>query len=289
MLVDRGREAGISVTTSLPRPARTHRVPTRLGGLHVRETGAGPTALLWHGAFVDGTSWNRIVPALAMRRRLLIVDGPGHGHSDTLARRSSIDECVGVATELLDGLGVDTAVDWVGNAWGGHVGIELAAAHPGRVRSLVAIASPTEPPDEALRRRLGMLVPLIRLIGATGAVHRAILEAQLTSASRSDRVVRALVDDALARASPASLSRALASFVVDRDDSTPRLPAIGAPALFVASDDLGEWSPADAAAAADLARHAESVVVSGARTLVPLERPEILAEHILRLWSTTRP
>ena len=38
-------------------------VSTRLGPLHVRTTGAGPTALLWHSLFVDSTTWARDVPA----------------------------------------------------------------------------------------------------------------------------------------------------------------------------------------------------------------------------------
>lgn len=273
------------MTASLPRAVRTQRIPTRLGELHVRETGTGPVAVLWHGMFVDGTSWNRMLPALAMRRRLLIVDGPGHGRSDPLDRRSTIAECGVAAAELLASLEVDEPVDWLGNAWGGHVGIELAASAPRLVRSLVAVSSPTEPIGDELRRRITALVPALRLLGPIGPVRSAILDAQLTEKGRADRAVRVLVDDALDRARRAGLARAVRSFILDRGDATAQLPSISAPVLFVASDDRGEWSAADAAAAAALVRHGSHAVVPGARTLVPLEQPEALADHVLRFWS----
>ena len=42
----------------------------------------------------------------------------------------TLDDCVGAAVDVLDQLGIDEPVDWLGNAWGGHVGILFAAAHP---------------------------------------------------------------------------------------------------------------------------------------------------------------
>jgi pimeloyl-ACP methyl ester carboxylesterase len=48
------------------------------------------------------------------------------------------------------GIALDEAVDWVGNAWGGHVGILFAAVNPNRCRSLVTIGTPVHalPPAE---------------------------------------------------------------------------------------------------------------------------------------------
>ncbi|WP_394553695.1 alpha/beta fold hydrolase [Agromyces sp. MMS24-JH15] len=66
---------------------------------------------------------------------------------------------------------------------------------------------------------------------------------------------------------------------------TDRLSDIRVPSLFVASDDRGDWSPADAQRTASLAPGAQMVTVAGARTLVPLEQPAQLAEAILGFWD----
>lgn len=46
------------------------------------------------------------------------------------------------AVTVLDALGLQEPVDWVGNAWGGHVGVVFAAVHAQRCRSLVVIGAP---------------------------------------------------------------------------------------------------------------------------------------------------
>jgi pimeloyl-ACP methyl ester carboxylesterase len=273
------------VPASLPLDSRSLRVATRLGELHVREIGDGPAAVLWHGIFADGSVWNGMLSALSIGRRLIVVDGPGHGRSEPLAHRTPLDACVPAAVDLLDGLGVRGPVDWLGNGWGGHVGIAFAAAEPARTRSLTAVSSPTEPIDETQRRRIRRFELLLQLVGATGSVREAILESQLSDPSRLAPATRAVLDDALARMDRAGISRAVKSFVLDRPDLTRRLPAVAAPALFVATDDRPEWGAADAAAAAAVARDGRSALVAGARTLVPLERPDALAEQVLRFWS----
>ena len=99
-------------------------IDTRVGRLRVTDTG-GPsaTALLWHSLFVDERSWERMLRPLADRRRLVVVTGPGHGASGDPGRRYTLDECAAAAAEVLDARGVVEPVDWVGNAWGGHVGV----------------------------------------------------------------------------------------------------------------------------------------------------------------------
>ena len=42
-------------------------VPTCLGELHVRRTGTGPPAVLWHSLWVDSRSWGPLADALATR------------------------------------------------------------------------------------------------------------------------------------------------------------------------------------------------------------------------------
>ena len=116
--------------------------PTRLGPLHVQTAGAGPPAVLWHSLFVDSTTWIRVARPLAATRRLVLIDGPAHGDNPPVPYRFTLDDCACAAADVLDHFGIDQPVDWLGNAWGGHVGILFAAAHPGRCRTLTAIGAP---------------------------------------------------------------------------------------------------------------------------------------------------
>ncbi|MBM6398846.1 alpha/beta fold hydrolase [Phycicoccus sonneratiae] len=268
-------------------PDRVGHVPTRLGRLHVRSGGDGDGApvVLWSSMFVDGHTWDRFLPHLRTDRRYLVVDPPGLGRSEPLRRRSTVAEAADAATDLLAAVYPDAPVDWVGNALGGHVGLDLGT-RPGVLRSLVAVSSPTEAIAPALRRQIHLLLPLLRTLGPVGPVRDAVLEAMLTDASRADEEVRRVVADSLSRPTRRSAALAVRSFILDRVDVTARLADLTVPSLFVASDDRGDWDPRDAEAAARLAPRAEAVTVAGARTLVPLEQPEALARHVERFHAS---
>jgi pimeloyl-ACP methyl ester carboxylesterase len=262
---------------------RTTFVPTRLGRLHVRLVGEGAATVLWSSMFVDSHTWDRLLPLLPPGRQYVLVDPPGLGRSEALRRASDITGAADAATDLLAGLGIDSPVDWVGNAFGGHVGFTLAA-RPGVLRSLVAVSSPTQPVAASLRLQILALLPLLRVAGPVGPVRSAILTAMLTDASREAEPLRRVVEESLGRPAHRSMALAIRSFILNRLDVTAEMPALTVPSLFVASDDRGDWSPQDAAGAASLAPEATAVTVTQARTLIPLEQPAALAEHILHFW-----
>lgn len=270
------------------RTQESRQVPTRLGRLRVRVLGHGPATVLWPSMFVDGRTFDALLPLLP-ERRLVVVDGPGLGASEPLRRRSTIAEAADAAQDLLTwvaaaNLGLGGPVDWVGNAFGGHVGYELAR-RPGVLRSLAAVSAPTEPVPPALRRQIALLGPLLRVLGPVGPVRQAILSALVTDAAAVDPVVRSAVLDSVRAPTRRSLSLALRSFIVDRVDVTSGLAEIAIPCLYVAGDDRGDWTPKAATAAAALTPSASAVTIPGARTLVPLEQPQALARELLSFWS----
>ena len=261
-------------------------VPTSLGSIAVHVLGAGRPTVLWHSMFVDGSSWGFLIPALLYGRQLLIVDGPGWGRSDRLRRTVRVSDSVAAAVEVLAALTPGAAVDWVGNGWGGHIGMELAATRPELVRSLVAISAPPQPIDRALRRQIKLLIPVMLTVGPVPPVQRAILQGLLTDESRTDPQSVGVVADALALAGRRSTARTVRSFILNRVDITDLLPRIEAPSLFVTGDDRGDWTPEEAEAAAALAPFARAAVVHGSRTLVPIERPAELATLIREFWAS---
>lgn len=261
-------------------------VQTRLGRLAVREYGQGAVAVLWHSMFVDSSSWSRMIEPLSRHRRLVVVDGPGYGASDELRRVTTMARCAEAAADLLDGLGITEPVDWVGNAWGGHVGYELDAAQPGRIGSLIAISAPSECLTPRQRARLRMLRPVLRTVGPVPFLIERVAEAQLTDFSRAaDPDAIAIIRDSMGRQSKRSLSTTFASFVLRRRDLMAKLQAGTAPALFIASDDRGEWSPEAATASAEQRAGARAATVSWSRTLVPVEQPAALSREIVAFWQ----
>ena len=257
-------------------------IPTRLGPLDVRVVGDGPPAVLWHSLFVDSTTWRRVEPALAERRRLIVLDGPNHGANPRVRTAFGLDDCVGVATDVLDHLGVDGPVDWVGNAWGGHVGILFAAAHPGRCRSLAAIGAPVHALSPADRRQITLLAALYRVFGPR-AVVRPLADALVGA---GDPEATAVVAGAFTRAGRRGMYDATRWLSLGRPDLTPVLPRVGTPTLLTTGTDDPMWTVADARSAAAHLPHGALVVLPGDGHVGPLLRaaPEV-AEVVTRLWG----
>ena len=120
---------------------------------------AGPPVVLIHGVGADRRCWAPLLPALARRHHVVVVDLPGHGGSEPLrpgedARPDALARRVGAA---LTELGIARA-HLVANSLGGWVGLELAA--DGRAASLTALAPaglrlvPRRPPPVLTLNRL---------------------------------------------------------------------------------------------------------------------------------------
>jgi len=262
------------------------RVRTALGAVAVHTLGAGLPTVLWHDLFVDGSSWGYVAPQLLAGRRLLLVDGPGWGRSDRLPRRVQPDSAAAAAIDVLAALSPGAAVDWVGNGWGGRIGIELAATRPELLRSLVAVGASPRPLAPAARKRLRSALPLLFVAGPVPPVARAIFEDLLAAQSRTEPGTVGAVVDALALAGSRSRTRAVRAFLLDRPDLTHLLPRIEAPSLFVTGGDGGDWPLLAAERDAALAPFARAVSVAGSRELIPLERPAPLARLIRDFWSS---
>jgi pimeloyl-ACP methyl ester carboxylesterase len=265
-------------------------IPTRLGTLRVEASGSGRPVVLWHSLFVDSTSWIRVRTALGASRRLLLIDGPSHGGSASPPRRFTLEECADAAIEILDDLGVTEPVDWVGNAWGGHVGVLFAAAHPERCRSLVTIGTPVHALGALERRRIRMMVALYRFVGPVGFLVKAVERGLLSRRTRAtDPEAVHLVATAVRHAERRGMLTAMRSVMLGRPDLTPVLPSVIAPTLIVTGDDLPVLSPSAARAAAALLPHGSSAVIPGTRHLAPLESAQALEELVISFWRNADP
>ena len=116
-----------------------------------RET---PVVLLQHGFSRSGLFWYPWVPFLGNGYRVLRPDMRGLGRSQVPEDQysPSLDALAGDLVRLLDTLGIPKVV-YVGESFGGIVGLKLAHDYPDRVRALVLVNTPCRLPGGELRRR----------------------------------------------------------------------------------------------------------------------------------------
>lgn len=265
----------------------TQKVQTPVGSLAVRVQGEGLPAVLWHSLFVDSESWSRVEADLGEDRRLVLVDGPGHGGSADPSRRYSMEECADAARIILDNLGITEPVDWVGNAWGGHVGVAFASRWPGKCRSLVTISTPTQPLNTKERARTRVLLAAYRLLGPAAFIQDAVADALLSATTRSgDEASVDYVKRCMAGAERSHLRNAVVSISLHRQDLTPFLARLTTPTMVITGADHPGWTPHQARAASRLLPRGSSAVVPNAAYLPPLEAPQETVALIRQFWTT---
>ncbi len=108
-------------------------------GRTARSAPAGRPLILLHGLLLSQDMHRRLAEDLAARgNRVITMDLLGHGHSDRprdmwrYSMRSYGEEVVA----LMDHLGIEQAVV-MGTSLGANTGLEVASAHPERLRGLV--------------------------------------------------------------------------------------------------------------------------------------------------------
>jgi pimeloyl-ACP methyl ester carboxylesterase len=110
--------------------------------LNYIDIGRGAPILLLHGHGSSWQYWLEIITSLAPHRRVIVPDLPGFGASQPYPLATvSIPHLVARLIELLDRLGISEC-DLAGHSMGSIVGLEIAAAHPDRVRTLTLAGGP---------------------------------------------------------------------------------------------------------------------------------------------------
>lgn len=264
-------------------------VATDLGGLHVERLGAGPPVVLWHSLFLDSRSWCGLQEELARDHTVIVIDGPSHGRSEPIRHDFTFADCVTAAERVLDTMGVVAPVDWVGNAWGGHVGIQLAVHRPGRVRTLTTVGTPAHALRPAERwTKVWPLVQLYRLTGPKALLLNPLSDALVgrESAEAAPELAKTVMS-AFTDAQKPAMFRAMRSMMLNRPDMSADIARIAIPTLLIAGrDDITGWRPADAQAVADTMVDARVVAADGSGHSSPLliDRQTVVAA-LAEFWA----
>lgn len=161
-----------------------------VGGRLLRylDLGEGGTPLvLIHGFGGDLNNWLFNQPPLAVSRRVIALDLPGHGESGKTLKTGDLDELSNSVLGLLDHLDIGKAY-LAGHSMGGAVSLNIARLAPQRVGSLVLIASAglgKEINGDYLQgfvdasNRNALKPQLVQLFSDPGLVNRQMLEDML--------------------------------------------------------------------------------------------------------------
>lgn len=160
----------------------------------------------------------------------------------------------------------------------------LAATDPALVDTLVAMSAPTGPIEPDLRRRIRLLLPIYRMVGARGPVWPAIVTTLFTDRTRHDDPEAINLLRRALRASGRSMIPAIQTAILHRTDLTWAAAAITCPVLFVTTDDRGEWTPDEARTVARTMHDAREITVRGARVIPSVEQPTQTVDAVLAFW-----
>jgi len=274
------RDRGVACGVASSDDPRWQICDTPLGPLHVRRVGTGEPTLVWHSAYVDSHSFDRLIP-LFPEREWILIDGPGHGRSPAPPGRFSIADCADAAAAVIDQLGLES-VDWVGNAWGGHTGVTLAIRPDSPIRTLAVLCAPMQPPT--IGPGLRAMMKAFPIVGLVGPLRSGLVGALLDQQKReADPELEAYVVRAATGPDTRGLVRALESVVVNRTDLVAQLDRIRVPTLFLTGDNP-LWPVAQARVQLARVPQGRFAHLAGVRHLPQLEDPAGTAEALRAFW-----
>lgn len=148
--------------------------------------GEGSTVVLIPGLGADTRLFFNVVPTLALRHKVIVLDPRGSGKSDKPTGNYSIEQMADDVAQLFVALELAHA-DVVGYSMGGKIALQLAADHPELVDHLVLAATAARPPvTQRFSHRWFMMdvVPRIPMLRSADGQPAYAFEAQRL-ASRS--------------------------------------------------------------------------------------------------------
>lgn len=217
--------------------------------IYVETTGRGPDLVLLHGWGLHGGIFRSVVPPLAARHRLHIVDLPGHGRSAPLDAAYTLDN---VVHAIVAAVPANSA--WLGWSLGGRIAL-AAAAQGAAIATLVLVGT-----NPCFTRRddwpHGMPETEFEQFAASvrdqwEQTLQRFLAIQARGSERAREELRALRQALFAHGQPQPEALAGALDILREADLRSALPAITQPALILhgARDTLAPLAAAEHTAA----------------------------------------
>ncbi|HEY1278696.1 MAG TPA: alpha/beta hydrolase [Acidimicrobiales bacterium] len=266
---------------------------TRLGPVGYRDVGSGRPIVFVAGAVANGDLWNAVVPSLAPRFRCVMVDLPLGAHHvplDAGADRSA-RSLARLILDVLVELALDDGVLVANDTAGGLTLLALGEQHEGlrRIGALVLTNCDSFEhfPPKSLRPFAFLCRHAPRFAGF--AFRRSLrsdrgrrrLARSVAATALDERLEHSLFDPSANAAISADFVAAFAGFRPSiLLEATPALEQLAQPVLLAWGDADTFFPVAHAQRLAATFPKATMTTIAGAKTWVPLDKPDELAAAI---------
>jgi pimeloyl-ACP methyl ester carboxylesterase len=126
------------------------------------QTGAGDDVVILHSLLSDRTAFAAVVPQLAERNRVTLINLPGFHGSQPVA--STVEAYVDAIDHAIREWGLDNNMTLLGNGFGGTLAIAFAAMKPAQLSRLVLVDAAAMFP-EAGRKAFVAMAGMVRADG----------------------------------------------------------------------------------------------------------------------------
>jgi pimeloyl-ACP methyl ester carboxylesterase len=253
--------------------------------LHHVDSGSGPAVILLHAFPMDSALWAaQRRPLVEAGLRVITPDLPGFGGSPVSQEPPSLDAMADAVAELMDGLGIESAVVG-GLSMGGYVTMAMLRRHPNRLAGIVlADTRAVADTPEAAANRMRMAAE-VEAAGSAVGVADSMLPNLLGPTTRDTRPeVVAAVRRWIGAQPPGGVAWAQRAMAT-RPDSVADIAGFGGPVLVVYGEEDAIAPAADAEVMASAARTGGSptavVEVAGAGHLTAVEDPDAVTRALL--------
>jgi len=270
-------------------------IPARyveVNGIRMRyiSVGSGPPIVLLHTLRTQLDMFQKVIPQLAGRFRVVALDLPGHGHSDAPDADYDAEFFVASVAGFLERLEIGDALV-VGESIGGTIALLLAVRRDPHVRGVVAINPYDYDRGRGLRRSsalanvvLGIAaVPLLGDVTMRLAPYSAVRRILEGGVHRRDSFPRALLEDLHAAGKRPGHARAFARLVrhwSSWERARGEYANIGLPVLLLYG--ARDWSrEAEREADRRSIPGARPRVVADAGHFLSLDAPEALVQAVV--------
>lgn len=131
----------------------TQSIQLKNGKIAYFDQGKGTPILLLHGFCGSSRYWEKVIPSLAEKYRVIAPDLPGHGNTSIFTGNETIEDFADVIKEFLDELNVDK-VTMFGHSLGGYITLAFAEKYSDSLSGLSLVHSAAFPDsDEAKKGR----------------------------------------------------------------------------------------------------------------------------------------
>ena len=109
--------------------------------IYTKIEGTGRPLLMLHSLWGSQILFDKIVKPFSDKYKIIRIDFPGHGNSDSPLKNFTFEEFADVLNEVLNQIGIEEKINFLGHSMGGFAALAFAKKYPQKTASLILIHS----------------------------------------------------------------------------------------------------------------------------------------------------